>query len=168
MDKPEWAFVAKPIQSLGASSWEFPCFLSSMEAGFLPWEAQGFTVSQTWHLSPSLRLRRGLIQHHAAGFHRWIKVTESPGSGGKVREGWHTCCGSLEVISGCVHARSLRCVQHFAIPWTVAPLGSSVHGISQANILEWGCHFFLQAIFLTQRSNLHLLHWQTDPLPLSY
>ena len=29
------------------------------------------------------------------------------------------------------------------------------------------CHFLLQEIFLTQRSNPHLLHWQADSLPLS-
>ena len=80
----------------------------------------------------------------------------------------HTRCGSLEVISGCVHAPSLRCVRHFATPWTVAPPGSSVHGISQASMLEQGCHLLLQGILPTQGSNTHLLHWQTDPLPLSY
>ena len=34
-----------------------------------------------------------------------------------------------------------------------------------------GCHFLLQGIFPTQRSNsnlLHLLHWQADSLPLSH
>ena len=31
-----------------------------------------------------------------------------------------------------------------------------------------GCHSLLQGTFLTQRSNLHLLHWQVDPLPLSH
>ena len=30
-----------------------------------------------------------------------------------------------------------------------------------------GCHFLLQGIFLTQGSNLCLLHWQEDSLPLS-
>ena len=29
------------------------------------------------------------------------------------------------------------------------------------------CHFLLQGIFLTQGSNLHLLHWQVDSLPLA-
>ena len=43
-----------------------------------------------------------------------------------------------------------------------SPPGSSVHGISKARILEWGCHFLLQEIFPTQRSNLHLLHLQAD------
>ena len=31
-----------------------------------------------------------------------------------------------------------------------------------------GRYFFLQGIFPTQRSNLCLLHWQADSLPLSY
>ena len=31
-----------------------------------------------------------------------------------------------------------------------------------------GCHFLLQRIFPSQRSNLHLLHWQEDSLPLSH
>ena len=46
--------------------------------------------------------------------------------------------------------------------------GSSVHGISQARILEWVCHFFLHRMFQTQGSNprlLRLLHWQTASLP---
>ena len=44
--------------------------------------------------------------------------------------------------------------------------GSSVHGILQARILD--CHFLLQGIFPTQGLNLHLLHWQVGPLPLSH
>ena len=31
-----------------------------------------------------------------------------------------------------------------------------------------GLHFLLQGIFPTQGSNLHLLHWQADSLPLSH
>ena len=34
---------------------------------------------------------------------------------------------------------------------------SSVHGIFQAEILEWVPHFLLQGNFLTQRSNLSLV-----------
>ena len=46
--------------------------------------------------------------------------------------------------------------------------GSSVHGILQARILEWVCHFLLQGIFPTWGSNLCFLlgkqilyHWAT-------
>ena len=34
-----------------------------------------------------------------------------------------------------------------------SPPGPSVHGILQKRILEWGCNFLLQLIFLTQGSN---------------
>ena len=46
--------------------------------------------------------------------------------------------------------------------------GSSVHGISQARILEWVAIIFFQGIFPTQESNPRLLHWQVDSLPLSH
>ena len=45
--------------------------------------------------------------------------------------------------------------------------GSSVHGISQARILEWVAISFSRGIFPTQGSNLCLLHWQVDYLVLS-
>ena len=41
--------------------------------------------------------------------------------------------------------------------------GSFVHGICQARILEW-----VTISFSKGSSNLHLLHWQADSLPLSH
>ena len=73
---------------------------------------------------------------------------------------WWACSLPL-----CMFSVALSCF--FATPWTVNLPGSSVHGILQARILE--CHILLQGIFLTQGSNLfllHLLHWQADSLPL--
>ena len=58
-----------------------------------------------------------------------------------------------------------------------SPLGSPVHGISQARILYTvvGCHFLQQEIFLIQGSNTHLLHyrqilyhWATRDAPCIY
>ena len=51
-----------------------------------------------------------------------------------------------------------------------SPPDSSVHGISQARILEWEgkCHFLLQGIFPSPGSNPHLLRWQMDSSPLSH
>ena len=46
--------------------------------------------------------------------------------------------------------------------------GSSVHGILQARIVEWVCHFLLQGIFQTQGSNAGLLHCRWILYPLSY
>ena len=48
--------------------------------------------------------------------------------------------------------------------------GSSVHGGSPGKNTRVGCHFFLQGIFLTQRSNPRLfclLHWQGGSFPLA-
>ena len=52
------------------------------------------------------------------------------------------------------------------------------HGLQPSRLLcPWNtpvknigvsCHFLLQGIFLTQRSNLYLLHWQADSLPLHH
>ena len=51
-------------------------------------------------------------------------------------------------------------------PMDCSPPGSSVHGIVPGKNTGVGSHFFLQKIFLTQGSNLHLLHWQVNSLPL--
>ena len=45
-----------------------------------------------------------------------------------------------------------------------SPPGSSVPG-KHTGV---GCHFILQRIFPAQGSNLHLLHWQENSLPLYY
>ena len=60
--------------------------------------------------------------------------------------------------------------------WLWDPLGPQPSGLLYAlDVLGKstgvGCHFLLQGIFLTQRSNLRLLsllHWQGDSLPLSH
>ena len=49
--------------------------------------------------------------------------------------------------------------------------GASVHRISQARILEWVAISYSRGIFLTQGSNLivlHLLLWQANSLPLHH
>ena len=48
-------------------------------------------------------------------------------------------------------------------PMDHSPPGFSVHGISQARRLEW-----VAILFSRGSSNLHLLHWQADSLPLSH
>ena len=44
---------------------------------------------------------------------------------------------------------------------------SSVHGVFSGKNTGVSCHFLLQGTFLTQGSNLHLLLWQLDSLPLA-
>ena len=53
-------------------------------------------------------------------------------------------------------------------PVDCGPPGSTVHGDFPGKNTGVGCHFLLQGIFLTQGSNLNLLHllrWQADSLP---
>ena len=49
-----------------------------------------------------------------------------------------------------------------------SPPGSSVHGFSQAGVLEWVALFLLEGIIPTQGSNLCVLRWQAYSLPLSH
>ena len=81
---------------------------------------------------------------------------------------------SLKILKGRIftsqeftmRACMLRCVCLFATPWTVAhqaPLFMEFPGKSTVV----GHHFLLQGIFLTQGSNLRLLHGKADSLPLS-
>ena len=53
-------------------------------------------------------------------------------------------------------------------PMDCSPLGSCVHEIFQARILEWVRHFLLQGIFLTQGSNPGLLYCRQILYQLSY
>ena len=52
-------------------------------------------------------------------------------------------------------------------PVDCSPLGSSVHGIFLARILEWVAISFSR-VFPTQGSNLYLPHCQVNSLPLSH
>ena len=55
----------------------------------------------------------------------------------------------------------------FVTPWTVlhqAPLSMEFPGKNTG----MHCYFLLQGIFPTQGSNLRLLHWQVDSVPLSH
>ena len=65
------------------------------------------------------------------------------------------------------------CVSLFTQSWPIlcdpmdySPPGSSVYGIFPSKNTGVGCRFLLQQIFLAQGSNLYLLHWQADSLPL--
>ena len=74
---------------------------------------------------------------------------------------------SICQFSLCVCTQALSCVQLFETPWTHSPVGSSVHRIVQARILEWVANSSSRGIFPTQGLNWCLLHWQVDSLPLS-
>ena len=63
-------------------------------------------------------------------------------------------------------AQSLSRVWLFGDSMDCSSPGSSVHGDFPGKKTGVGCHFLLQRIFLAQRLNLYLLHWQVDSLPL--
>ena len=90
--------------------------------------------------------------------------------GGREQMGWTERLGLAHrrcwYATPCVRARSCLTA---CTPMDCSPPGSSVHGILQARKLEWVATSSFRGIFLTQGSNLsllHLLHWQAESLPL--
>ena len=81
--------------------------------------------------------------------HSYGKQTYMPSSGECLLYKWFGCLVAKPCLTLCN-------------PMDCGPPGSSVHGILQARILEWG------AISLPQGSKPCLLHWQVDSLPPSY
>ena len=66
----------------------------------------------------------------------------------------------------CMHAKTLQSCPTLCNPMDCSPPGSSVHGILQARILEWGCHFLLRETQGLNPGILCLLHWQAGSIPL--
>ena len=64
----------------------------------------------------------------------------------------------------CILSRLSR-VRLFMTLWTITHQAPLSMGFPNKNT-GMGCHFLLQRIFWTQGSNLCLLHWQADSLPL--
>ena len=69
-----------------------------------------------------------------------------------------------------MNAKSLHSYPTLCDPVDCSLAGSSVSGVSPGKNTEVGCHALLQGIFLTQGSNLcllHLLHWQAGSILLA-
>ena len=66
-----------------------------------------------------------------------------------------------------MHAQSLSSVRLFVTPWTGAHQAPLSMGFPSNNN-GMGCHFLFQGTFRIQGSNLPLLHWRVDSLPLDY
>ena len=66
--------------------------------------------------------------------------------------------------SVCAHAQLRLTLQ----PYELQPCMLLCPWDSPGQNTRVGCHFLLQGIFLTQESNLSLLHWQSDSLPLNH
>ena len=72
--------------------------------------------------------------------------------------------GELRSMSYTLESISCSVVSNYCNPMDCNPPGSFVSGISQAKNSGVGCYCLLQEIFLTQGSNLGLLHWGVDSL----
>ena len=75
---------------------------------------------------------------------------------------------SLNLVYGCVHAKSLQSCLTLCNTLDSSPPGSSVHGILQARILEWvAMPSSRGSSRLGDRTCLShcLLHWQASSLP---
>ena len=70
-------------------------------------------------------------------------------------------------ISVCVCLVIKSCLT-FYNPTDCSPPGSSIPWGFQGKNTGVGFQLFLQGIFLSQGSNLSLLHWQVNPSPLSH
>ena len=67
----------------------------------------------------------------------------------------------------CMGVYVLSHIQLFEAPWTIAcQLRLSID--SPRKNTRMSCHFLIQELFPPQGSNLRLLHWQADSLPLSH
>ena len=90
------------------------------------------------------------------------------------------CVCARTHVHVCECAQLLSCVQPFVTSWQCWWWFSHLwllrpRGLYPSRLLSpWdfpgkntgvGCHFLFQEIFLTQGSNLGLLHWQVDSLP---
>ena len=83
------------------------------------------------------------------------------GGGWRSREERDSQSSLLSLLSCSVMSNSFD-------PKDCSPPGSSVCGISQVRILERVAISFSRGSSWTQGLNWHLLHWQTDSLPLSH
>ena len=68
----------------------------------------------------------------------------------------------------CIWIMSRTCVHFFVGGVVHCSVVSNSFILPYPRVLGRGCHSLLQTIFPTQTSDLHLLHWQADSLPLSH
>ena len=104
---------------------------------------------------------------------RLVSLLFPSGCLGWLPSGFPLECLDLKSRRQCVRACLLS---HFSWVWLFETLWNIARqapfSIGFSRILGYskntgvGCHFLLQGIFLTQRLNQHLLHWQVGSLPL--
>ena len=122
------------------------------------WSKPAFSVTPWLHSSPTdpRRFPTPLSWKSA------LVGSEDRGPVGTKRQerawGFNCCCCCLVAQSCLILCDTMDC----------SPPGSSIHGIFQARVLEWVAISYSRGLFPTHGSNLHLLHWQADSLPLRH
>ena len=124
----------------------------------------------------SVRRSENLHLKSRAYQQRWVmqagKSEGAPSVFSAVRAG---ACSPFPFLSFCISSPSTKAMhvssvaksrRLFPTPWTVAHQVPLFMGFPSKNT-GVGCHSLLQGVFPTQGSNLCLLHWQVDSLPLS-
>ena len=105
---------------------------------------------------------------YEAGKKRTSEIRERNGSASQCVDPWQPATlqslSFLHQVRACESSVAQSCPTLWD-PVDCSPPGSSLHGIFQAGILEWGCRSLLQGIFPAQKLNLSLPHCQVDSLP---
>ena len=104
-------------------------------------------------------LRKGLLPTHLAQLGPMPCQRQCSGLGG--------CFLGRGVLNPTLLLFSCSVMSNSATPGTVARQASLPMGIPRQEYRS-GLPFPSQEIFLTQGSNLHLLYWQADSLPLNH
>ena len=110
-----------------------------------------------------LRISASLRQHRDTGKHSPLLSTLGALCSQLGRTDTESWCRRVNSTAQSTAAPHPNEIFHAWVLYSVMSNSLRLHGLSGI-----GCHFLLQGIFLTQGSNLHLLHWQVDSLLLSH
>ena len=167
--------IARGLLSLQQFNWELWPAYSGVAGGHVSGSTPAAAGGGCWSPGCSRHPEPGCLHQADAGCGRGIQApplressapTRSPRAGGS-RPDKSQLKTALMGSKG-EWKRFIRVVVVCLRLHTLQPASSSVHGISQARILEVCCHSLLQGIFPIQGLNPCLLHWQVNPLPLSH
>ena len=171
MENQSWIFIGRT-----AAEAEIPILWPPDAKNWLIWKDPD--TGKDWRQE-----EKGTTEDEMVGWHHWLNGRESewtPGVGDG--QGGLACCDSWgRKESDTTERLNWTELNHLGLFWSclVTKLwptlcdcklpGSSVHGISQARILEQvAISFFLHGIFQTQGWNPGLLVWRALSLPLSH
>ena len=149
-----------PLPKADITNWSLPSFTLSQD-----WSAESFSSqhsrksllrNQSWHTRWNLFIILFKILEHGSGTGSLIWSSHE-----------NYAFYLLRAYLFFVVIYLLSCVQLFAALWTVDHKASLSMGFPRQEYWRVCC-FLLKGISPTQGSNLCLLHWQADSLPMSH